>query len=201
MITTIIFDLGGVLVNLHPEKMISCFLKQTTKLNEKDLITLLKDSTLFRNYEAGKIDSNMFYREVTRRLEADFTFNSFRSCWENMFSPNRSMIDLLEKLKKRCRLIILSNTNELHIQYLQTTYDFFAKFDHKLYSYESGLMKPDPEIYRLAAELANAPPENCLFVDDSLQNVKAAEKAQMSFIHFRNFDGFVSDLKLHEVEL
>jgi HAD superfamily hydrolase (TIGR01509 family) len=70
---------------------------------------------------------------------------------------------------------VLSNTNELHVQFISAHFDILNHFDGHVYSHETGFAKPEKEIYLKALSAANVGSDECLFVDDSEANVTAAE--------------------------
>ena len=105
------------------------------------------------------------------------------------------MIDLLPKLEKDYILALLSNTDELHIEYIRDEYQFFHHFDHLIFSYEVGLAKPDEAIFRIALGRCDSMPSECVYVDDLRENVQAAAGLGMKGIHFQGYERFVQEWK------
>ena len=84
------------------------------------------------------------------------------------------VLKTLKKLKKKYRLILLSNTDVKHVGFIKQKFPEIFFFDDYVLSYEVGLMKPDPRIYEIALEKAKARVGECLFIDDLEENIEAA---------------------------
>jgi putative hydrolase of the HAD superfamily len=95
--------------------------------------------------------------------------------WSAIFTPMPETIALLEEIRGRCRLMLISNTNALHFAYLAQHAPFIFLFDDRILSFRVGLRKPDPAIFRHALDLAGARAEETLCIDDRIENIAAAE--------------------------
>jgi len=82
----------------------------------------------------------------------------------------------MKKLKKNYRLLLLSNTDVMRFAFIRKKFPEIMIFDEYILSFEVGLMKPDPQIYREALKRAKAEVEECVFIDDMKENVEAASK-------------------------
>lgn len=99
------------------------------------------------------------------------------------------------ELKSRCKLGLLSNAGPRSYKMEDGVgEEGWGLFDDKVLSYEVGLVKPDPEIYRLAASRLGVKPDECVFVDDGEHNVLAAEEVGMRGVVYRDFESFRRDL-------
>ena len=94
------------------------------------------------------------------------------------------MISLLPLLKKRYKLILLSNTDPLHKKYGWEKYEFLSIFDHLVLSFEVGSVKPEEKIYREVERLSQFPSEEHLYIDDIADYVEAAKKLGWDAIQF-----------------
>jgi HAD superfamily hydrolase (TIGR01509 family) len=184
MAQTILFDLGGVFIDVHIEKGISALQKRLVSVSDETIRRIVLNPHLLNLYERGKIGSEVFHAEVMRQLGRNVPFDIFRQVWQDIFTPNEPMIGFLKYLRGEFKLVALSNTNELHIRHLSECYDFMNCFDHHVYSYETGLMKPEPEIYQKALDVAGAKAEASLFVDDLQSNIEAALALGIPAFHF-----------------
>ncbi len=104
------------------------------------------------------------------------------------------MEDLLRSLHGRFPLGLLSDTDSLHWQHLRSHYPILSIFPRPVLSFEVGIMKPNPEIYRLAAESVRTCPEHCLYIDDLSVNVEGARQIGMEAIVFRQTDDLKQNL-------
>jgi epoxide hydrolase-like predicted phosphatase len=193
VIRTMIFDLGGVLVNVEPKRSLSRFQRLAASVPEEKILDIFEQSEIKRQYELGTIDSRVFFESVGEKLGVEISYDTFRELWTEIFSPIQPMIDLLPELKNRYRLALLSNTNPLHTNYCREHYHFFHHFHHLILSHEVGCLKPDESMYRIALERSESLPEECLFVDDLPLNVEAAVSLGMRTIEFSGYEPFLRD--------
>lgn len=176
MIKAIIFDFGDVFINLDKDAT-------SRKLKQMD-IEDLPESIIAKNkeYEQGFVTSNEisdFYRAQFPQLRTE----DFLVSWNSMlleFPEYRYRF--LEKLaeKNDHKLILLSNTNENHIEHIKNNVSFFEDFkkcfDAFYLSHEIGLRKPEPEIFEFVLEDNGLKPGECLFIDDTTENTAAADR-------------------------
>ncbi|MDR5589767.1 HAD family phosphatase [Christiangramia sp. SM2212] len=176
MIKTIIFDFGDVFINLD---------KQGTNKKLKEMnIEYLPESITAKNrdYEQGFVTSDEiseYYRTEYPQLDSD----NFVDSWNSMlldFPEYR--LKFIQKLaeEKNFKLILLSNTNDHHIEYIKKEVPFFKDFqdcfDAFYLSHEIGMRKPNPDIFEYVLDQNNLKAEECLFIDDTSENTDAAKK-------------------------
>lgn len=180
-IKNIIFDLGGVIINLDIPKTIAEFNKYTKKPFES-IYTQLQQNPVFDLFDKGKITENDFFNELNKAIECDLPSIQLREAWDAMlldFPGHR--LDLLKDLKTKYRLFLLSNTNETHIEtfeadlYKAHGYKNLEPFFEKVYySCRVGMRKPDKEIFEMVLQENKLDPNETLFIDDSPQHVEGA---------------------------
>jgi putative hydrolase of the HAD superfamily len=175
MVRTLWFDLGGVFIHMHAERGLARLSKALDIESSAFLREAVFDPRILSRYETGRLSTSQFHAEVCGRLGREIPLSQFREVWQEIFSPNRPMIRFLSKLKSRYRLLLVSNTNEMHMEFIIGHYPFLDMFDTRIYSYETGIAKPDRGIFMHALEASKAGASECLFVDDSPENVRAAE--------------------------
>lgn len=191
MIKTIIFDFGDVFVNLDKPA--------TLREMEKFEINELSPATqkLNQQYEKGLISSEAFiqhYQKEYSGLEKTDVLNSWNAV---LVDFPKYRFDFLKKLseKKAYQLILLSNTNEIHIDWIKENVAFFEEFksyfDAFYLSHEINFRKPDAEIYEFVLNKHDLKPEECLFIDDTQENTDAAEALG---IHTWNIDPTKEDV-------
>ena len=179
----IIFDLGGVILNID----YSLTEKAFSKLGIGDFKTLFsqaQQTQLFDNYEKGFISSDNFRTELKKYLQKNISDAEIDIAWNSiLLDLPKERIDLLKKIKTTHRTFLLSNTNDIHIEtfnsYLKNEFELpdLSSFFEKMYlSYEIGMRKPDAEIFELVLRENNLKPKETLFIDDSIQHVEAAKK-------------------------
>jgi HAD superfamily hydrolase (TIGR01509 family) len=191
VIKTVIFDLGGVLILIDFNRSIARFKQKIKKHSDSKIIDILKNSDLVVSYHKGELSSRLFYKHIQDRFKGEFSYALFCDIWQDIFAPNEPMIRFLQKIKDEYELILLSNTNELHIDYLTKTFPFFDVFQDHIYSYKIGLLKPDPSIYKFALNRTDSRAEECMLIDDTLLNIDAALEMGMKGIHYISFEDFL----------
>lgn len=187
----VIFDFGGVFINLNYNDTIAAF----KKLGIDDFNTLYSQanqSGLFDQFETGKISSQRFINELLHLLPSGTSPNAVVIAWNAMLKnvPYEG-IELLKSLRKNThlQLFMLSNTNDIHIELAlrrwkevsnETPFDIF----NKVYlSQEIQLRKPDPEVFELVYKEQGFRKERTLFIDDSLQHIVAAGNVGLKTHH------------------
>ncbi len=181
-ITTIIFDFGGVIINLDLPKCIQNFITLGVPEVEKYLSNF-GQSGFFMQWEKGEIGIKEFRNEIRNISQTLLTDEQIDSAWCSFLTDiPANRIELLQKLRKNYRLLLLSNSNPLHIEvsaseeFKKYGYEIFDFFDCCYFSYKIGLAKPDEEIFRYVLKDAGVKPEECMFVDDGKKNIETAAK-------------------------
>ena len=177
-IETIVFDLGGVLVELSGVEQMLAWCGGT--LSEAELWRRWLASPCVRAFESGQSDSAAFARLVVQEFALAVEPAQFLSAfavWPRRLYPGARA--LLESLAPRYRLASLSNTNALHWNYLCGELGLVDCFHAHFPSHQTGKLKPDPEAFAWVIRQLAAQPERMLFLDDNLVNVETARRAGM----------------------
>jgi len=186
MIEVVYFDLGKVIVDFDHSRAARELLK-VTPLSLKEAMAVLSDGDLVSEYETGRLSSQEHYRKVCRRLQMEVSIEKFRDLWGSMFLPEPLLSEsFLQDLKKRYRLMLLSNTNEIHFDFVIQNYPILRMIEERLLSYEAGCMKPEARIFELAIKKAGVAPENIFFTDDRPENIEAAQRAGIQALLFQS---------------
>jgi len=188
----IIFDLGGVILNIDPFQTVSEM--QQLGLGDFDAVYahLVRNHTLDK-LEKGLITQREFLDEI--KGENSLSDEQVLRAWNALLLDfPESRIRLLEQLKQnsRFRTFLLSNTNAIHYQvYTRMIHDHYgiegleALFDKTYFSHELHMRKPDAEIYEHVLKDSGLDPERTLFIDDSEVNVEAAREAGIHAYHLK----------------
>ena len=156
---------------------------------------------LIRSFDTGEIESEDFYREVVQKLEADVGKKNFFRMYNDVFSLNLPVLDLLRRLKTNHKLILLSNTDVERFGFIQKEFPEILFFDEYVLSYEAGYMKPHPEIYMRALNKARIRAEECVFLDDLQENIEGAECVGMNVILYEPHTDLEAKLKQMNVTI
>ncbi len=189
-IQNIIFDLGGVLLNLDMQKTETAFTEMGVK-KFKDLFALGHAASFFKEYEVGSINDDEFITALQNLAGIQAERSTVIAGWNAMlrdFPTER--IELLVRLKKNYRIFLFSNTNAIHLTAFQKTYsDTFGGnlldtlFEKTWYSHDIKRRKPDVKAFEYVLQDAQLVPHETLFIDDALVNVEGARAAGMQGYH------------------
>ena len=183
-IKAIIFDLGGVLLNLDYQLTISAFTELGLH-NSEALFSQKSQTSIFDDFETGKISAEKFRAEVRSLLPNVVTDEQIDTAWNTMlldFPQNR--FDLVKTLSTQYRIFLLSNTNEIHMAWFKNYINqlfgenvFFELFEVAYLSNEMGMRKPNKEIFDFVLNKNILDGESTLFIDDSAQHLVGAKEA------------------------
>ena len=196
-IKALIFDLGNVVININMRN----FYKKILPVSDNKEINIYKDLwEPIEKFDNGLFSKEEFYQEAKKRFEfQDIVQEDFFHMFNSIFdSLNHKLLDFIKKLKqnKKLKVFALSNTNSLHVEFLaKNIIDFREHFDQVFYSYELGMIKPDPKIFLHVLERINYEPSECIFIDDNRKNVNVAKQIGMIGLQFRNETKFFEDIK------
>jgi len=182
-INAIIFDLGGVIINLDIAATIAAFNKLSAQPFEA-IYTQLQQTPVFDLFDKGLITEQEFFNGLKEAMGAEPDDASMLEAWNAMlldFPLHR--LELLQQLKSKYRLFLLSNTNETHIRKFEAQllesrgYRNLEPFFEKVYySCRMGMRKPDAEIFEHVLKENRLVAEETLFIDDTIHHVEGAQK-------------------------
>lgn len=200
-ITNIIFDLGGVIINLSPRKTYEAFsLLSGIALDEIE--EMAKSKREFGLYETGHITDEEFRNFLRNSLKVNVSNEVLDQAWNAMLLDiPMHRLDTLKKLKGKYRTFLLSNTNTIHLKAFNTILtavsghdDFSTYFEMDYYSHEMGLRKPDPTIFEYVIREQQLLPSATIFLDDSNINLAGATQAGLHTHHVTNADELFEEL-------
>lgn len=185
----IIFDLGGVIINLDYQLTIEAFKKLGID-NFEEMYTQAKQNNLFDDYETGKISSQHFINSLLPFLPSGTSANKVVHAWNAMILDfPKKRLELLDQLNSKYRVFLLSNTNDIHLQAVNrslanTTDRKLESYFEKVYlSHEVKLRKPHKEIFELVCREQNLNPATTIFIDDTIGHVNGANSIGLQGIH------------------
>lgn len=198
---TIIFDLGRVIVPFDFDRAYAR-VTERTGLSRDEIRERVRASGIVPRLESGQIEPRPFVEQFCRALGCDISFDEFREIWFSIFSPETLIPEsLLESLKGRYRLLLLSNTNAIHYEMIEQHYPHVHHFDHHVLSYKVGAMKPDEAIYREALRHAVGEPGEVFFTDDIPEYVEGARRLGIDAVQFHSHEQIVGELRARGVEV
>ncbi|MAE08620.1 MAG: HAD family hydrolase [Bacteroidetes bacterium] len=182
-IKNIIFDFGGVVLDIDPQLTIDEFVKLGFTDFDK-LSTPEFTDEIIGKFERGILTPEVFRTKLKKFLDIDVTDQQLDDAWNSLlYDIPRERIEILEQVKKNYQIILLSNSNEIHydlfVRDLQLRFGYreFDDLFHKSYfSFDLHLLKPNSEVYEFVINQHGILPEETLFIDDKEENIVAAKK-------------------------
>ncbi len=182
IIKNIIFDFGGVILNIDFNKSIKAFSELGIDSFEKYYSHYIQ-SDFFADLETGNISPEVFYESVKKLANNKCSQEEICNAWNAMLLDlPKNRIDLLKKIKTKYRSFLLSNSNAIHYdKYLadlnkeHNIASFDNLFEKTFFSFRLGIKKPSMEIFSLVLSQNNILAKETLFIDDSIQNIEAAK--------------------------
>ena len=187
----VLFDLGNVIVNVDHRAVAARFAEASEKIEFRNpevlFSTIIEESaSLLRAFDTGQITSRAFYDGMKSAYGLKLGFEDFVEIWNSGFSENHEVSSLVRRLSERVRLFLLSNTNSLHFEFLQSSCSVIQKMEKVILSYEVGCMKPSVEIFKHALRAGNLAPDLVWYVDDVPEFVAAGAHLGIHAIRFRS---------------
>ena len=182
MIRCVISDMGKVILHfdrgIFYEK-IAGFCPYSKDEVEK---LTLQNFDIVVSFNEGAISPQEFYSRVISKLKAEIGYDEFYAIYSDVFFLNSPVLEIMKRLKRNYKLVLLSNTDIMHFTFIKKRFPEILIFDDYVLSYEVGAMKPDPRIYEEALKRTGFKPEECLFIDDTEENIKGARKLGINVI-------------------
>lgn len=188
-VDTIIFDLGGVLVDLDIARTILAF--EQLGLNQlASEINMGHHTGILAQLEKGLIDENEFFDKIQGLAPHGISIPQIEIAWNAMLVEfPKERVAVLEELKSKKTLLLLSNTNSIHHRHfdgMASGYHSLSDLFHSTwYSYQMKLSKPDPQIFEAVINHHGLNRTTTLFVDDSLANIETANALGLQTLHIK----------------
>ncbi len=189
-VKNIIFDLGGVLLQVDYDKSEKAFLNYGIA-DYPDLFSQNHASHLFESLETGKITPKEFFVAFRAITASSLTDLEIKNAWNAMLGDfYLDRLEWLKELSNRYQVYLFSNTNQIHSESFHQTFlkqtgtgnfdDYFIK---TYYSYQVGFRKPHPSSYLKLLELQALNAEETVFIDDTEKNIEGAKQAGLHTLH------------------
>jgi len=193
-VKNIIFDLGGVIMNLDVPKTISA-------LREIGVTDIVNNTghhykySFFYDFEIGKITPQDFINELRNLSSENPSDAQLQNAWNAMiFDIPKDRVDFIKSLKPNYNIYLLSNTNAIHQKKFLDEFEkaqgfkFNTLFEKAYYSHEIKIRKPDEAIFTYVLKDSQLQAEASIFIDDSIDNIKAAEGLGLQTFHIKDYN-------------
>ena len=189
-IRNIVFDLGGVLVNLDFKAAING-LQEAGFANVKEQLLAFDRNGIFQKFELGEMSADEFRTAIRENSTIELTDEEVDNLWNAMLLEiPREKLELILELRGKYMVYLLSNTNSIHWDHVcKNAFNYRGfrvedYFEETFLSYEMHLAKPDKAIFEKVLHDANLLAEETLFIDDSEANCKAAQEVGIHAHHY-----------------
>jgi putative hydrolase of the HAD superfamily len=194
MVKTIVFDFGNV-IGFFDYGITTGRLARHSHLSSDDIRRFMYGGELEDAYESGRLNSAEFLRRVREGCGLTCDDTALTAAYVDMFWPNEEVCALVPRLKPRYKLLLGSNTTELHSRHFVRQFaEVFRHFDALVLSHEVGARKPRPEFFRHAERLAGCAAAECLFIDDMPANVAGARALGWQGVVYRRGTDLAAEL-------
>lgn len=184
----IIFDIGRVLVRVDIRRA-QVNLANGLKLTPEELWSAIEKDPRWLDWQTGRISLRDWHLNLSNRLGISLGFEQFTAAWNSALDPYPIHPDsLFENLGKSYRLGLLSNTDPIHLAFLERTYSFFQYFPEavRIYSCRVGACKPEPLIFSEALRACKVRANEAVYIDDIPAFVEAAKALGCAGIPYRD---------------
>ncbi|WP_291725039.1 HAD family hydrolase [Bernardetia sp.] len=197
----IIFDLGGVIINLSYKKTEQAF-KKIFGTDFSEAYSKQSQTEIFNQLETGQISEKEFVEAMQKSSSKEVKYQEIIDAWNAMLLDiPKERIELLKEIGQKKRIFLLSNTNEIHkkafdnIIFQSHNMDGLEPlFEKSYFSHLVGMRKPNKEIFDFVIKENNLNPQKTLFIDDSPQHIEGARKANLKAYHLEISTHSVLDL-------
>jgi epoxide hydrolase-like predicted phosphatase len=197
--SVVVFDLGNVLIPFDYSIIINRLNKIESGLGDKFYNLYKENYHVHREFESWKISTDDFIKIMLEWLDHKINREEFCELYSNIFAVNEDVAELLPEIKKKYKLVLLSNTNYIHQKYGWENYDFIKNFDKLVLSHEAGAIKPEEKIYRTVEAFTQLPSEEHIFIDDIEEYVNGAKQIGWDGIQFTGYENLVHELKKRKI--
>jgi glucose-1-phosphatase len=193
--SVIVFDLGNVLIPFDYNTALKKLNEIDPELGDRFWKYYKKNYQLHRDFERGDVGEEEFIEKMLHILENKIDKETFCNLYSKIFTENQEVAALLPELKKKYLLVLLSNTNSIHMEYGWKDYEFLKYFDKLILSHQVNAVKPEKKIYQAVEEFSKRLPEEHIFIDDVNDYVEGAKSAGWDGIQFTGYEELNKQLK------
>lgn len=178
----LIFDLGGLFIDVYMDRF-AYTLQQLVGKEVAPSLEKLQHEKFFDAYETGHIHTAQFLDRLAATFGTHHGHEAYAACWNAILGQVQlEQLALIQPLRKHCDVVLLSNTNSLHVEALEADFEkrhpgqkLSQYFDQVFYSQQIGLRKPEPDVFAFVLEQRLFNPAHTLFIDDSVGHLQGAK--------------------------
>lgn len=192
---SIIFDIGRVIVRVDYDRALRV-LSSSAGRSGREIWKLISSDPRMHDFQEGRLTPQEWHQHLNQHLNMNLSYEEFHNAWTSALDPQPIISDeVFAQLAGHHRMALLSNTDPIHVAYMENTFSFMRFFPSRVYSCAVGTSKPDPAIYRLALDGVQTPPTETLYIDDIAEYVEAGRRIGLQAILFRDLETLQKDLR------
>jgi len=195
----IVSDLGNVLIPFDYNIAYQRLENIEIGLGQRFFDQYKENYDFHRSFERGEVSDEEFLTKLSGFINNRIDKQTLISVYSKIFTVNEDVVALLPELKKKYKLVLLSNTNIIHQKYGWGEYSFLKNFDKLILSHEVGSVKPEEKIYRAVEDYTKLPSEEHIFIDDIFEYAEGAKKLGWDAIQFKNYKQLVEELGARKI--
>jgi epoxide hydrolase-like predicted phosphatase len=201
LIKGIIFDIGGVLVEVKIKSFLEHFVRQTG-MNKEQLYSMIVMGGEWELFEKGLITEEKLKERIEKEhgIKPD-VMDKMADDWRSTLKPVKETMEVVKKLRGRYKLVALSNVDEVTTKQCFEKFDLYRHFDEVVLSWRVHMRKPEPEIYEYVLKRMGLGPEEVVFIDNYPVNLPVARKMGIHTILYKNPGQLKRDLKKLGIEV
>ena len=186
MITTVVFDLGGVAARFLPDKRLAA-LAHASGRSAEDVYRLLWESGFDDDCDVGLYSAQQAFDYIQKAIGLPSTYAGFMSIWASAFEPDQAVLDLISSLRPELKTVLLTNNGPVLLEALATELPAMAsQFDECFFACQIGRIKPDLKVFEHVTNALSLEPDQIAFVDDSPANAAAAQRCGWRSLLFQD---------------
>lgn len=192
----IIFDLGKVVFDLSFDRVFQ-YWSDATAIPFDDIKSKLHFDYILDQFEKDEISETQFRKQLSKSLGIKLSDDEFDKGWCNLYLDTYDAIDdLLAGLKQNYKLVALTNTNIIHSKVWKAKYTELLKYFERIFSSnEMGERKPDSKVFQIVLDYLQFAPQQTVFLDDNIENIKGAEALGIKTILVTSFEQMKTELR------
>ena len=189
-IKAIFFDLGNVIVNFDVAKTADGY-KSCSKARIGDLPNYIQYSENSLKYQEGKLTSSQFYDRTRKIFKMSIKFAEFYEIWNRMFYSSPEVETIIRNIRRTypdIKLVLVSDTNKAHFEYVRSEYNILDLMDAYILSYEVGKRKPHSDMFKKALKAAGSIPSETFYTDDREDLINGARVMGIRAFQFTGYE-------------
>lgn len=194
-ITTVLFDLGGVVCHYDPQPRLEAMAAKS-RFDADHIRDALYGKGLTTIWEHGRYNAMQIFLRTREQFKIDVTFDQLADMWVQALRPNPEVLTVIDDVKARARTSMLTDNDALLAEVFAERFpDLAARLDPRFFSCELKAVKPSKELFAAVLEHLDEPAEQVLLVDDNGDNVEGALRCGLDAVQFTDVDALRTALQ------